>query len=306
MTVLEFQNYNKWLETPYLENNSLSVIVTSYHTVEYTINLLDSLKENILKMPKISVEVLVYEDHRENDLLQKYVENTDLKDWYYFAVPEELSTNDSMYGRKEGIKKATGKYIAFLDGDDLLTDKAWQCYTKGIELLEKNKNIPIAKFNELLVKEKNRKEISLEKIQKVYNNNILEKLHKDYILNLPEYLSYSKKIHSYPYYMWNKIFKADALKNIKIFLEERYTLIPIWVQKASTGIINICGYIHFYADDNHLQRVIAESRKIKDSRFEREQELKKQFLVEYEESINNHYSNTLKNLLKEIKKSIYI
>lgn len=298
--------YKNWLKQPYSQENTFTVIITSYHTTTYTIKLLESLKRNIEKMPNISTEVLVYEDHRENDLLQKYVENVELDNWYYFAVPEELSTNDSMYGRSEGIKRATGKYLTFLDGDDLLTSKAYKAYLKSIELLENDEKLLIARFGEILVKEINREKFSLNITKK---ENIafkhLKHIHKNYTLSLPEYLSFSKHIRSYAYYMWNKVFRADYLKTLRIYLEERYVDIQIWLENACTGIVNIIGYIHFFGSDEHLQHIIAKSRREKDARYEREQALKKQFIDDYKDKVEKHYSNTLKTLFSQIERSAF-
>lgn len=302
MSILE---YNKWLETPFLKNSSLTIIVTSYHTVDYTIKLLESLKDNILKMPKVLVEVLVYEDHRENNLLQNYVENIDLKNWHYFAVPENNSTNDSMYGRLDGIKKATGKYLTFLDGDDLLTNQAFKAYLKSIQLLENNKKLLITRFGEILVKESERSNFKIDtKLKELSTQKHLDKLHDNYTLNLPEYISFSKKIHSFPFYMWNKVYRSSFLKNLKIYLEERYIDIQIWLSNASTGIVNIIGYIHFYGSETHLQQVIAKSRKVKDKRYIREQGLKEAFVKDYKSLVEKHHSNTLKNIFQDIEKTL--
>lgn len=253
MTEEEFKKYNEWLEDPYLENNSLSVIVTSYHTVDYTIKLLESLKENILKMPNINTEVLLYEDHRENDLLQKYVENINLKNWHYFAVPEELSTNNPVYGRNEGIKKATGNYLTFLDGDDLLTDKAWQCYIKGIELLEKDKKANISQFltYRLLDNETNRqlnfknpevfKNIPIYCIDKIKNN-----------FNI--YVGDANIKHSINT-CWNKIYRTKSIKQLSFFdisSEDLAFNLECYAKNWWLKAINIVGYIHFVGTPTHL------------------------------------------------------
>lgn len=297
--------YLKWLEQPYEKENNLSVICTSYHSVELTIKLLESLKRNILNMPKISVEVLIYEDHRVNDLLEKYVSSIDLKNWHYFAVPEDLSTNDSMYGRRKGIEIASSDYITFLDGDDLLTDDAWKAYTKSIELLENNKKLLIARFNEVLILEENRNNFDYDRNQiesKIQEN--LNKLSKNYTLSLPDYLSLSRKVNFFPYYMWDKVYRASFLKNTYLYIEERGLDVQIWLENANTGVVNITGYVHFYGSDNHLQRIIQESRKLKNDRFERDQILRKAFVEAYEHKVTSHRSNTLKKVFEKVKSLI--
>lgn len=295
MTEEEFQNYNKWLETPYLENNSLSVIVTSYHIVNYTIELLESLKENILKMPNISVEVLIYEDHRENDLLQKYIENIDLRNWYYFAVPEELSTNSPTYGRTEGIKKATGKYITFIDGDDLLTNNAWKCYIKGIELLEKNKKSIISEFNVSILKENLRKDIHI----KPKLNCPIENLAEDFSIGLNTRLNMKT-----PFWVWNRIYNSNFLKNIKIYdclSEDRALNIQGYLKYYKTNFINLVGYIHFVNNSsNHLGIRIKQLKINRNEDYLIKLQNTRNFVKDYQFKIMSCKSLYIKNMFRPI------
>lgn len=300
MTSLEYQNYNKWLTTPYTEKNSLSVIVTTYHTVDYTKQILESLKENILKMPKISVEVLIYEDHRENDLLQKYVESIELKNWYYFAIPEDKSTNNSVYGRAEGIKKATGNYITFLDGDDLLTDKIWQCYTKGIELLERNKNTVISKFNVGRVKNDSRENIN--NLQCAININS-DQIDKNFTIGINDY--HTSKA---PFWIWNTIIRGDFLKNIKIYnclSEDRALNIQCFLKSSRINFINLIGYVHvYYYNNEHVQLYMKNTADAlnRTPRYLLEVSNTKQFVKDYQTQINNQKSNSLKSIFNQMIK----
>ena len=88
----------------------LSVIIPYYKTYELTINLLEKL------IPQLTneVEVFLVDDGCNETRLDKY--NTNIQ-----IIHLEKNSGDSV-ARNVAIKKAIGKYIAFIDSDDMIVD----------------------------------------------------------------------------------------------------------------------------------------------------------------------------------------
>lgn len=88
----------------------LSLIIPYYKTYELTEKLMDVL------LPQLTdeVEVFLVDDGCNEDRLDKYADKLQLI---------HLPKNKGMSGAiNVGIKKATGKYIGFVDSDDLVTN----------------------------------------------------------------------------------------------------------------------------------------------------------------------------------------
>lgn len=285
-------DYQEWLAAPYNEKSSLSVVVTSYHTSAYTILLLDSLKQNILKMHNVDVEVLLYEDHRKNDAVQRYVESLHLDSWHYFAVPEEKSTNTSVYGRREGVRQARSKYIAFLDGDDLLTEEAWRCYTKSIELLEKNEKTMMSEFNVA----------GFTEAQRSQRHSCL----KPVLVLQPDSLSpkftigiNDRAAMKQPNWVWNKVYRASFLKSIRMFnsiSEDRDLNIQCFLQSTRINFVDLTGYIHFHSSKDHLASVRSEDFFRRPPSYYARLEETREFVSMYKAQVESSKSSSLKSI----------
>lgn len=95
------------------DEDLVSVILPTYNS-EKTI---DKTLTSILSQDYQNLEILVIDD-KSSDNTRQIIENFALKDQRIklFKKPENKGVADS---RNLGIKKATGKYVAFLDSDDL-------------------------------------------------------------------------------------------------------------------------------------------------------------------------------------------
>ena len=104
----------------------LSIIIPYYKTYDLTVKLLEEL------IPQLTdeIEVFLIDDGCHEKRLDKYKQI-------------DITHNESDLGvsaaRNIGIKKATGKYIAFIDSDDMITDDYVECLTKLID--ERNEDI---------------------------------------------------------------------------------------------------------------------------------------------------------------------
>lgn len=285
-------DYKEWLAAPYNDKSSLSVVITSYHTPIYTILLLDSLRQNVLKMPNVDVEVLLYEDHRKNKTLQKYVESLHLDSWHYFAVPKEKSTSTSVYGRREGVKQAKSKYITFLDGDDLLTNDAWRCYIKSIELLEMNGKTVMSEFNVAGFPEAQRSQKHNEPKPVLVLQP--KSLSPNYTIGVNDRAAMKK-----PYWVWNKVYRASFLKSVRMFnsiSEDRDLSIQSYLQSMRTNFVDLIGYIHFYGNEDHLANQRSEDFFRRPPSYYERLEETREFVSMYKTQVEDSKSSSLKKI----------
>lgn len=86
----------------------LSIIIPTYNRNEYIVKLLDKLHTQMQN----NVEVIVVDDHSNIPLE---------KSWFKYIYLEENSGGASI-PRNIGLDNAKGKYIVFIDADDLVSD----------------------------------------------------------------------------------------------------------------------------------------------------------------------------------------
>lgn len=86
----------------------LSIIIPTYNRNEYIVKLLDKLHNQM----KDNVEVIVVDDHSDIPLE---------KSWFNYIYLDNNSGGASI-PRNVGLEFAKGKYIAFIDADDMVSD----------------------------------------------------------------------------------------------------------------------------------------------------------------------------------------
>ena len=86
----------------------LSIIIPTYNRNEYIVNLLDKLKQQITD----EVEVIVVDDYSDIPLQEG---------WFKYIYLTENSGGASI-PRNIALDNAKGKYIVFIDADDLVSD----------------------------------------------------------------------------------------------------------------------------------------------------------------------------------------
>ena len=94
----------------------ISVIVPIYNVEEYLVDCLESVKRNI---SSLEAEVLLIDDGSTDSssaIAKLYAEKAE-KFFYYRKENGGLSS-----ARNYGVALATGKYLFFVDSDDMLTD----------------------------------------------------------------------------------------------------------------------------------------------------------------------------------------
>lgn len=178
----------------------LSVIVTVYNAENYLKECLNS----ILKQTIQNIEIVCVNDgstDNSKNIIEEYIlQNNKIK-----LINHEKNMGPAA-AKQTGILHAAGKYIAFVDSDDyLINDKIFEI---GVNKLN-TKNIDIFSFSmhgggiAATLKEFIRK----PKILKINGSNIILK---------------SETI------MWNKIYKAEQIKQIKLDNDIKYDDITFW------------------------------------------------------------------------------
>ena len=92
----------------------VSVIIPVYNVEDYLKECLDSVLSQTLK----DIEVICVDDCSTDDslkILQEYANNDDR-----IKIIKNEKNSGQGFSRNEGIKKATGEYIGFVDSDDFI------------------------------------------------------------------------------------------------------------------------------------------------------------------------------------------
>ena len=99
-----------------MEEKKISVIIPVYNTEQYLKRCLDSIKENTYQYLEI---ICINDGSTDNSLeiLEQYQ-----KDDSRFIIIDQKNSGVSK-ARNNGLEKATGDYIAFIDSDDWINPK---------------------------------------------------------------------------------------------------------------------------------------------------------------------------------------
>lgn len=89
-------------------STKLSIIIPTYNRNEYIVKLLDKLHNQM----KDNVEVIVVDDHSDIPLESS---------WFKYIYLDENSGGASI-PRNVGLDNAKGRYICFVDADDMVSD----------------------------------------------------------------------------------------------------------------------------------------------------------------------------------------
>ena len=228
----------------------VSVIVPVYNCEKYIARCMDSLINQTLT----DIEIIVIDDESKDrtfGILKEY-EN---KDKRINLITKKNSGVSS--SRNKGIELATGKYIAFVDGDDWID---LDCLERMYEVSEKNQtDITMCSYiREFKVHSKPRK-INLEE-NKVYEDEDLKILHRKLVGPIKEEFSQPESLDSLGT-VWGKLYKRELLKELGtkfIDLKEigtaEDTLFNFMVFKdiAKLSFINKCFYHYWKENENSI------------------------------------------------------
>ena len=124
----------------------VSVVVPVYNTEKYLRRCLDSLVNQTLK----DIEIIVIDDaspDNANEILKEYEKKYKDK----VKVFHNKTNKGIGYNRNFGIKKATGKYVLFVDSDDFVDEQT--CEKMYEKASKDDLDLVICKFHKMLEKD---------------------------------------------------------------------------------------------------------------------------------------------------------
>lgn len=96
----------------------LSIIVPCFNVEEFISSCLNSLIDNIENKYKNKIEILIINDGSNDNTLEVITNHKILNDEFDIILINKENEGLSA-ARNDGLSRATGKYIAFLDSDDI-------------------------------------------------------------------------------------------------------------------------------------------------------------------------------------------
>ena len=209
----------------------ISVIVPVYNTQKYISKCLDS----ILFQKMQDFEIIVVNDgstDSSNEIINEYIKQYPEKIKYFEKENGGLSD-----ARNYGIKKASGKYLFFLDSDDYIEKELFGIIEKYID-----QNIDLIKFKCIKVNENN------DIIEKVDSPNF-EIIKGEEAFNV----LYDKDVFLEPacLYMYNKNYFCNNNFEFPVNkYHEDWAIVPYIILMANTVVsINYFGY--YYVQSNN-------------------------------------------------------
>lgn len=212
-------------------NPLVSIIMPIYNSEEH----LPTTLKSILNQTYKEIEIVLVDDGSKDNSLKvcKNYEAIDKRIRVFTKENEGVSI-----ARNIGIKEAKGKYIQFIDSDDILPENSTSSLVKAGE--KHNAEIVIGGFEERIAIRKDKYKI------KKYTEN--EKVFS--AQDLASYymvLKKNKMINA----LWNKLFNSQIIKNNNVFFNPDLTLgedlvFNLSCFRVSKTIITIDEIVYFY------------------------------------------------------------
>lgn len=168
----------------------ISVIIPVYNTEKYLEKCLSSAVNQTYK----NLEIICINDG-STDHSGKIVDEFAKKDTRIIAIHQ--SNHGESHARNQGLKVATGGYIAFMDCDDWIEP---QMYETLVNILEKN-NVDIAASS--WYKDSDNKSQFMENRLPVVQGKFDQYQLMQYVYRRDDYQGFA--------YMWNKLYKREVI-----------------------------------------------------------------------------------------------
>ena len=208
---------------------SVSIVIPIYNTEKYLEKCLNSLLNQAL----VDIEIICINDASTDNslnIIYKYAEQDSR-----IRVINLVKNKRQGGARNEGLKIATGEYIGFVDSDDWVDEKMFQCLYA--EAIKQNADICVCDY------------------YKVYNGCEVEKeeILKDDIFYLSE-VDKKKKIILAGGYICCCLIKRDLILNNNLFFPENVlyedNAIGGAIFLAARNIIKVSEPFYYYRQDN--------------------------------------------------------
>lgn len=209
-----------------MKKTKLSIVLPVYNTEKYITRCLESIFQNTFQDFEL---IIINNDSKDNSerIILEFKEKYD--DMIVYVKRED---NDISEARNLGIKKATGKYITFIDSDDYIEKDLFKLMVEKIE----SENFDVVACDINLVYE------YIDKVNIISSGYTEDLFHKNKIKQT--------MLVYYPV-MWNKIYKTELVKSVKftkgVWYEDMEYLLRLYPNINSIGVVKKPLY-------NYLQR----------------------------------------------------
>ncbi|MGM9979690.1 MAG: glycosyltransferase family 2 protein [Clostridium sp.] len=254
------------------ENIDLSIIVPAYNSSDYIKECISSV---LMQKTSYNYELIVINDGSKDDTLEKI--NLFKEDKHLKIINQE---NKGFSGaRNRGIDEARGKYIMFLDSDDLLCENSIEKLMKTAN----NKKADIVQGSYYTFNKNG---------NKFYTN--ITPTEKNRKTNNEEFLI--------PGFPWGKVYKAELFEKVRFPLDFWYedTIVNYLLARLSNKYVAISDYVYGYRiNEKGITFTSKKSKKVLDTYWIIEEmiDLSKDIGLKIDDSIYDMTIFQLSNLL---------
>ena len=227
-----------------MKNPLVSVLVPVYNIERY----IGLCLESIIRQTYANLEIIVVDDgstDRSGEICDLYA----LKDSRIKVIHKE--NGGLVSARKAAINVASGEYIGYVDGDDWIGEGFYSALLSAIQ--QTDSDAVIAGFSRELFSKTARIENALP--IGIYEGKSLEKLYSSMI----SYDDFFR--HGVTTYLWNKLFRAEIIKDCQISVDERISIgedgaavYPALLKCKRICITDNCSYHYRQREDSMLKR----------------------------------------------------
>lgn len=213
----------------------ISIIIPVYNVEKY----LDKCLDTVINQTYKNIEIIIVNDGSTDnslDICNKY-KNLDNRVKVF-----SIKNSGASQARNYALKKAKGKYLAFVDSDDYID-------LDMIELLYNN-----------MIKEK--ADLSCCSFYEVFKDDIKKKTEEDkvYIMNNKKTIEKSFLDEGLSVYLWNKLYKRELFKNIELPVgkssQERFVMYEIFDKAKRVVYQSICKYYYIQRKNSTAHNLV--------------------------------------------------
>lgn len=222
----------------------LSIIVPVYNSEKY----LEECIQSVINQSYPNWELILINDGSTDNSLE-ICKKYEALDSRIFVWSQE--NQGQSIARNKGLFVSKGKYIAFLDSDDTVSE---DCYEFNIQLLENNKFIDCVQFPTLM-------DIGSEK-------EILRKKKQAYYVSKDDFFILWLDQNIISWVVWDKIYRRDVFNNLRfkegIVYEDNYFIVDL-LKTIETFYISEVGLYRYFFRENSTTNSLLTSKKEMDS-----------------------------------------
>lgn len=199
-------------------NEFVNVIVTSYNNKLYIKKCLDSIDKQNYK----NINIIIIDDNSTDGSFD-IIKNFEINSNHNVKILRNEQNKGVSYSRNIGINNASGKYITFVDSDDIISENHISNLVKNIKI-DDNVGISVCGYKQ--------------------GNSIINsterKLNSKIINSKNEVLKQFLGFGNVQGYVWNKLFYLEIIKSNKLMFNENIYIYEDMLFVLKYFYSNIC------------------------------------------------------------------